>query len=123
MDRGRSECGRENLGSAVNASLAFDPVSVSFGAVPSGSGQTTSMSVTVMNLTSGTLALPAASITGTTGSGVAYSVSGVPFSLPAGGTATITVTMSADKGASPNGHQAILRFGGLAHGALFTWIK
>ena len=115
--------GRENLGSAVNASLAFDPVSVSFGAVPSGSGRTTSMSVTVMNLTSGTLALPAASITGTTGSGVAYSVSGVPFSLPAGGTATITVTMSADKGASPNGHQAILRFGGLAHAALFTWIK
>ncbi len=115
--------GRENLGSAVNASLAFDPVSVSFGAVPSGSGQTTSMSVTVMNLTSGTLALPATSITGTTGSGVAYSVSDVPFSLPAGGTATITVTMSADKGASPDGHQAILRFGGLAHAALFTWIK
>jgi len=115
--------GRENLGSAVNASLAFDPVSVSFGAVPSGSGQTKSMSVTVMNLTSGTLALPATSITGTTGSGVAYSVSGVPFSLPAGGTATITVTMSADKGASPDGHQAILRFRGLAHAALFTWIK
>src|SRR6266446_7036689 len=67
--------GRENLGSAVSASLAFDPVSVSFGAVPSGSGQTKSMSVTVMNLTSGTLALPATSITGTTGSGVAYSVS------------------------------------------------
>ena len=77
--------GRENLSSAVNASLAFDPVSVSFGAVPSGSGQTKSMSVSVMNLTSGTLALPATSITGTTGSGVAYSVSDVPFSLLAGG--------------------------------------
>src|SRR5713101_4002054 len=115
--------GRENLGSAVNASLAFDPVSASFGAVPSGSGQTKSMSVTVMNLTSSTLAVPAPAITGTTGSGVAYSVSGGPFSLPAGGTATITVTMSADKGASPDGHQAILRFGGLAHAALFTWIK
>src|SRR5439155_188989 len=62
--------GRENLSSAVNASLAFDPVSVNFGAVPSGSGQTKSMSVSVMNLTSGTLALPATSITGTTGQGL-----------------------------------------------------
>jgi minor extracellular serine protease Vpr len=115
--------GRENLNSAVNASLAFDPVSVSFGAVPSGSGQTKSMSITVMNLTSGTLSLPAPSITGTTGSGVAYSISDVPFSIPAGGTATITVTMSAAKDASLDAHQAILRFGGLAHAALFTWIK
>jgi hypothetical protein len=115
--------GRENLNSAVNASLAFDPVSVSFGAVPSGSGQTKSMSVTVMNLTSGTLILPASSIIGTTGSGVAYSVSDVPFSIPAGGTATITVTMSAAKDASLDAHQAILRFGGLAHAVLFTWIK
>jgi minor extracellular serine protease Vpr len=47
----------------VNASLAFDPVSVSFAAVPSGSGQTKSMSVTVMNLTSGTLIPPASLIT------------------------------------------------------------
>jgi minor extracellular serine protease Vpr len=115
--------GRENLNSAVTASLAFDPVSVSFGAVPSGSGQTNSMSVSVMNLTSGTLAVPAPSITGTTGSSVAYSVSGGPFSIAAGGTATITVTMSAGKGASLGAHQAILRFGSLAHAALFTWIK
>src|SRR5262249_42646072 len=67
--------GRENLNSAVHASLALDPVSVSFGPVPSGSGQTKSMDVTLMNLTSGTLAVPAPSITGTTGTGVAYSVS------------------------------------------------
>jgi hypothetical protein len=76
-----------------------------------------------MNLTSGTLAVPAPSVTGTTGSGVAYSVSGGPFSISAGGTTTITVTMSAGKGASLGAHQAILRFGGLAHAALFTWIK
>jgi hypothetical protein len=31
--------------------------------------------------------------------------------------------MSAAKGASRDAHQAILRFGGLAHAALFTWIK
>ena len=115
--------GRENLGSAVGASLALDPVSVSFGAVPSGSGQSATKQVTVMNLTGGTLSVPAPSITGTTGTGVTYSVSGSPFSLAPGGTATVNVAMSAAKGASPGGHQAILRFGGLAHGALFTWIK
>jgi minor extracellular serine protease Vpr len=115
--------GRENLGSAVGASLALDPVSVSFGAVPSGSGQSATKQVTVMNLTGGTLAVPAASITGTTGTGVTYSVSGSPFSLAAGGTATVNVTMSTAKGAAPGAHQAFLRFGGLAHAALFTWIK
>jgi hypothetical protein len=31
--------------------------------------------------------------------------------------------MSAAKDASLDAHQAILRFGGLAHAALFTWIK
>jgi len=115
--------GRENLSSAVGASLALDPVSVSFGAVPSGSGQTASKQVTVMNLTGGTLAVPAPSITGTTGTGVTYSVSGASFSLAAGGTATVTVAMSAAKGASVGAHQAMLRFGGLAHAAVFTWIK
>ncbi len=115
--------GRENLSSAVGASLALDPVSVSFGAVPSGSGQTGSRQVTVINLTGGTLAVPAPAITGTTGTGVTYSVSGASFSLAAGGTATVTVTMSAAKGASPGAHQAILRFGGLAHAAVFTWIR
>jgi len=115
--------GRENLGSAVGAFLALDPVSVSFGAVPSGSGQSATNQVTVMNLTAGTLAVQAPSITGTTGTGVTYSVSGSPFSLAPGGSATVNVTMSAAKGASLGAHQAILRFGGLAHAALFTWIK
>jgi hypothetical protein len=33
------------------------------------------------------------------------------------------VTMSAAKGAVPGAHQAMLRFGGLAHAAVFTWVK
>jgi minor extracellular serine protease Vpr len=115
--------GRENLNSAVHASLGLDPVSVSFGAVPSGSGQTKSFDVTIMNLTSGALAVPAPSITGTTGAGVAFSADGGSFALPAGGSATVTVTMSADKGAGLGAHQAVLRFGSLAHAAVFVWIK
>ncbi|RPH62554.1 MAG: hypothetical protein EHM89_05375 [Acidobacteria bacterium] len=42
--------GRENLLSAVNARVALDPVSVSFGSVPSGSGQTRTVAVEVTNL-------------------------------------------------------------------------
>src|SRR5258707_14435158 len=45
--------GRENLLSAVGAGAALDPVSVSFGAVPSGSGVTKTFDVTVTNLSSG----------------------------------------------------------------------
>jgi subtilisin family serine protease len=115
--------GREDLNAAAHASLALDPVSVSFGSVPSGSGQSASMDVTITNLTSGTLVVPVPSITGVTGSGVAFSVSGGPFSLAAGGSATVTVTMSADKGAGLGAHQARLGFGNLAHAAVFAWIK
>jgi subtilisin family serine protease len=115
--------GRENLNSAVHASLGLDPVSVSFGAVPSGSGQTDTRTVQVTNLTGGTLAVPAPTITGTTGTGVAYSVSGGALSLSAGGSTTFTVTMTASKGAGLGAHQAILRFGSLEHAAVFTWIK
>src|SRR5258708_20498948 len=42
--------GREDLLAAVNASVALDPVSVSFGAVPDGSGQTQPFTVTLNNL-------------------------------------------------------------------------
>src|SRR5207253_9570601 len=42
--------GRENLLAAVNAQVALDPVSVSFGAVPSGGGLKRSAAVTVTNV-------------------------------------------------------------------------
>ena len=42
--------GRENLDSAVNAAVALDPVSVSFGAVPYGSGQTQPFTLTLNEL-------------------------------------------------------------------------
>lgn len=117
--------GLENLLSAVGAKVALDPVSVSFGAVPSGSGQTATRTVTVSNLT-GSALTAAASITGTTGSGVSYSVPS-SFTLPAGGSTTVTVTMAGTKGATAGAHQAILRLsaGGteVAHAALFTWMK
>ncbi len=47
--------GRENLLTAVGAIVSLDPVSVSFGAVPLGGGQTKTFAVTLTNLSTGTL--------------------------------------------------------------------
>jgi subtilisin family serine protease len=108
--------GRENLTSAVNAKVGLDPVSVSFGAVPSGSGQTATRTVAVTQLVPGTYS---ASISSSTGTGVSYSVAPT-----AGG---FVVTMTAAKGASAGIHQAKLTINGaggeVAHAAVATWIK
>jgi subtilisin family serine protease len=115
--------GRDNLLSAVNASVALDPVSVSFGSVPSISGQTKSINVTVTNL--GSSAAVFSFSVGNGGGGVTYSVTPT-VALGAGASGTATVTMSAAKGSSPGGHQAklIVSNGGeVAHAAVFTLIK
>jgi subtilisin family serine protease len=108
--------GRANAFSATTASVALDPVSVSFGAVPSGAGQSDSRTVSVSSLGG---AATTVAVTGTTGTGVTY---GATLSGD-----TITVTMSAAKGASGGGHQATLRVysGGVevAHATVYTLIK
>ena len=117
--------GRENLLSAVGAHVALDPVSVSFNAVPSGSGQTRTVEVTLTNLG----ASPASwtlSVNGGDAS-VAYGVSPSAVSLAAGTSTTVTVTMTAIKDAAIGGHQGSLEVssGGtsVAHAALYTLIK
>jgi minor extracellular serine protease Vpr len=108
--------GRENLTSAANAKVGLDPVSVSFGAVPSGSGQSDTRTVALSQLVPGSYT---ATISGSTGAGVSYSVA--PTS---GG---FVITMTAAKGASAGIHQAQLSIlsGGraVAHAAVATWIK
>jgi subtilisin family serine protease len=108
--------GRANALSATTAKVALDPVSVSFGAVPSGSGQVDSRTVSVSTLGG---AATSVAVTGTTGTGVTF---GATLS---GG--TITVTMSAEKGAAAGNRQAVLRvFSGtteIAHAAIYTLIK
>ncbi len=117
--------GRENLFAATGAPLALDPVSVSFGAVPSGSGQTRQMTLTLTNLGSSPRTLDL----GVTGSaaGVAFSVSPSNLQLGAGQSADVTVTMRADRGASAGPKQAKLDIAesgsSLAHAALFTYVK
>src|SRR5438132_3547010 len=117
--------GRENLLAAVGARLALDPVSVSFGAVPSGSGQSRSVAVTVTSLgAGGSFSLTVADVTS---SGVSFAVSPSTLTLGAGESGTATVTLSAAKGAALNDHQATLSVssGGVevAHAAVYTLVK
>ena len=109
--------GRANAQSATLARVALDPVSLSFGAVPSGSGKSLSRSIALSNLLG---AGPyTATITDQSGGGVAFAaaVSGN----------TITITMSAEKGAPAGSRQGILRvFSGgteVAHAAVYVLIK
>lgn len=117
--------GRENLLSAVNARLALDPVSVSFGAVPSGSGQTRTFNVTLTNL--GSSASFFSVTTGTGGGGVSYSVSPGSVALAAGASANLTVTMTAGKSASLGSHGAVLSVSSganeVAHEIVYTLVK
>ncbi|MEY2429842.1 MAG: minor extracellular serine protease Vpr [Verrucomicrobiota bacterium] len=117
--------GRENLLAAVNAKVTLEPVSVSFGAVPSGSGQASTANITLSNVSQSTSTLSLA--VGVGDSSVAYSVTPGSVTLGAGQSATITVNMSAVKGALTGGHQSTLTVsaGGseVAHAAVYTLIK
>lgn len=117
--------GRENLLSAVDASVALDPVSVSFGAVPSGSGQVRGLGMTVKNLTDGPLTLAFAIEPGS--GGVAYTLDTASATLAAGSSVQVGLTMNAEKAATPGDHQAKLSVssGGneIAHGVVYTFVK
>ncbi len=116
--------GREDLFQAVDAAVALDPVSVSFGSVPSGSGQTRTFDVVLSDL-AGTDGTYSVSVDPGQG-GIAFSVSPASVTVPRNGTATVTVTMQADKGAALGDHQAILRIAGAngaAHAAVYTFVK
>jgi minor extracellular serine protease Vpr len=118
--------GRENLLTAVNSAVALDPVSVSFGAVTSGSGQTLTFDVTLTNLR-GAPAAWTLSIPATGDADVVYSLSSTSVSLAGGASTAVTVTMNAAKGAATGGHQAWLRVsaGGIevAHAAIYSLVK
>jgi minor extracellular serine protease Vpr len=117
--------GRENLLSAVGTAVALDPVSISFGAVPAGSGQVRTFDVTLTNVGS----TPVSWSLSTNGgdSSVAFSLSTKTVALAAGASATVTVSMTAQKGAAPGGHQGWLEIAAgatpVAHAALYTLVK
>jgi minor extracellular serine protease Vpr len=118
--------GRENLLAAVSAKVALEPVSLSFGAVPSGSGQTRQLAVTLTNLTAGSQTY-SLSVSGQPANSVVYGVSPSSVTLAAGAKGNVVVTMTASPGAQAGGKQAYLEIsaggGNIAHAALFTWVK
>jgi minor extracellular serine protease Vpr len=118
--------GLENVALATKATLTLNPVSLSFGAVPRGSGQSTTQKVTVTNNGSGPISLTPAITDAHTQSGVSFSVSG-PVTIPAGGSATVTVTVTNAKSATagPSSAYLVLRAGKaeVAHAAVFEYTK
>ena len=125
-DANKVGSGRENLLAAVNATVALDPVSISFGAVPSGAGQALQASLTLSNLTAAAQTLTLA-VVEAQGGGVAFSVPAAPITLPAGGSRTVTVSLATLKGAAAGGKQAVLQvLSGttpVAQAMLYTLVK
>jgi minor extracellular serine protease Vpr len=117
--------GRENLLAAVTALVALDPVSVSFGAVPSGSGQSRTFAVTVKNLDTASQTLSFA-IRNLKANGISFSVS-PSLTLAGGASGTVTLTMTANKGAQAGNNQATLfvTTGAMevAHAAVYALVK
>jgi subtilisin family serine protease len=116
--------GLENLFNAVGAQVALDPVSVSFGPVPSGSGQTRTATITLTNLTNSTETLTLTA--GADGAGVSFIVSPSSVTIPAGGSTSVTVGMVEQQGTPAGNHYTYLQImsGGtfIAHAALYTFV-
>ncbi len=117
--------GRQNLLAAVEAKVALDPVSVSYGAVPSTSGQTRTATMTVRNISGGPLFLSFA--VDSAPSGVAFTLDKTSASVGAGEATTLIISMTAARGASFGGKHAklLISSGGvdLAHAVLYALIK
>jgi len=118
--------GRENVLSAFNAVASIGPVSTSFGAVPAGSGQSGSKTITLTNL-SGVSKTFTLGLTPVKVSGVSFSLGTSSVTLAAGQSATVTVSFDADKAAAAGDNTAMLTVsaGGVevAHSVIYAAIK
>jgi minor extracellular serine protease Vpr len=117
--------GREDLLNATTASVALDPVSISFGAVPQGSGQTRGMTVTLRNLGSATTTY-ALKTTGSNAN-VAFAVNTASVTLARDASATVQVSMTLQKGAPAGDYQGFLEVNvgnvNVGHAALYLLAK
>jgi subtilisin family serine protease len=126
VDANKVGTGRVNVLAAVQASVALDPVSLSFGAVPSGSGMSMQRSVRLTNLSGTTQALTL-QVVDASGVEVAFSVPTGQIMLSPGQSKSVEVSMSALRGASAGPQQAVLQVsdGGVAvaQAMLYALIK
>ncbi len=118
--------GLEQLDQAVATPVTLDPVSISFGAIPSGAGQTKTFDVTLTNTTDQP-AIFKLSIESKDAS-VAYSVRGGTLALGAKQSGKVTVVMTSSKtAASKSDHSAwlVIKKDGaeVAHAAIYTFVK
>ena len=125
-DANKVGTGRENLAAAVMAEVAMDPVSLSFGAVPAGSGQTLQGSVTLTNLSGGPKTYTV-QVVEAAGSDVSFTAPAGSVTLAPGQSQSVTVTMAAAKGAATGHKQAVLQVSTsgqvVASAMLFTLVK
>jgi minor extracellular serine protease Vpr len=114
-----------DVSAAGSAVAGFDPVSQSFGSVPSRAGRTVTRSFAVTNLgiASHTFSL---AVTDDAADGVTFGVGGGSFTLAPGATRTVSVTATSARGATDGHHQATLRIstGGseVAHAMLYLLV-
>jgi subtilisin family serine protease len=113
--------GLADLDAAVTAKVALSRPSISFGAVPSGSGQTSTQTLTVTNLSGTALTLPV-TVEDSTGDGT-FSATPSTLQLAAGETRTVTVSLALPKGAAAGHTQAFLELGNVAHAPLYAFVK
>ena len=122
-----SAAGRLNLGAAVRTEAILDPVSVSFGAVPSGSGVTRSYAVRILNASDSEQTWSVGIAPYGSASGVTFSTSVSSVTIAAGETATVSVVATFAKGAPAGGKQAwlVVTDGAslVAHAAVYTYVK
>jgi minor extracellular serine protease Vpr len=115
-----------NAENAVGASISLDPVSIGYGAVPSGSGQTRTDEIVVKNLR-GASATFTFAIDDPFAGGASHTVSPSSVTLAPGATATIRVTVSVPRGFDTTNDWAWLEVFSsgqeVAHAALYTRVK
>ena len=113
--------GLVDVPAAVDAKVALSSVSTSFGAVPAGSGQRTTTSLTLTNLTDSPVT-GAVSIVGPD-QGL-FTVSAPTVNLPTkGATQTVTLTFTSPRAGVPGDRSATLDVAGVAHSVLYAFLK
>lgn len=113
--------GLDDVAAALDAKVALSSVSTSFGAVPSGSAQTLTRTLTLTNIGTGPVT-GALSIVGPDKS--LFSVSAPTVSLPrTGDTQTVTITFSSPRSGGQGHRSATLDVAGVAHSVLYTFLK
>ena len=120
--------GREDLVSASGAAVAVDPVSVSFGPIPQGSGQTRSVRVTLHNISGAVKTYSLKALNSNAGdTSVAFAVDTTSVTVLPDATASVQVLMTAQKGAALGGHEGVLEIttgsASVAHAALYMLVK